>query len=121
MEEHPSKPGAPPRKSFSLTGPSTAFDPQRHAVRADLADVRLADLVFAPHYAAPMACVVSDAAPLHLGPGADSPSLVQLTTGDCFETLDMTGDMAWGIATAAGLVGYVNRAVLTPGLPTSSS
>ena len=44
----------PSRRAFALTGPSVTLDPRTHAVRGDLADVRLAEQVFAPHYAAPL-------------------------------------------------------------------
>ncbi|MDF0752810.1 hypothetical protein NLU14_21530, partial [Marinobacter sp. 71-i] len=46
-------PAGPARKRFSLKGRSVPIDPRVDAVRRDLADVRLADRVFAPHYAAP--------------------------------------------------------------------
>ena len=47
----PPSSGTPPRKAFALTGRSVTLDPRTHPVRADLADVRLAAQVFAPHYA----------------------------------------------------------------------
>lgn len=44
-------------------------------------------------------------------PGGGS-ALAELTIGDAFEVLELSGDQAWGIATAVGLVGYVDRAAL---------
>ena len=87
------------------------LDPRTHAVRGDLADVRLARQVFAPHYAAAMPCValrvtiVTDRA----DGGA---TVAELASGDRFEVLELAGDHAWGIATAAGLVGYCDRHAL---------
>jgi hypothetical protein len=87
------------------------LDPRTHAVRGDLADVRLAEHVFAPHYAAPLLATASTAATLFAGRGQVEP-LVQLAPGDAFEVLELAGDHAWGVAPASGLVGYVDRTAL---------
>jgi hypothetical protein len=76
-------------------------------VRRDLADVRLADRVFAPHYAAPMPRTLSVPADLRLSAAADSEVLAKLAAGDVFEVLELAGSHAWGVAPAAGLVGYI--------------
>jgi hypothetical protein len=81
-------------------------------VRGDLADVRLADQVFAPHSAAPIACLLNRAAPLRAEREEQSQSLAQLAAGDPFETLELAGDNAWGVAPSLGLVGYVDRTAL---------
>lgn len=86
------------------------LDPRTHAVRGDLADVRLADRVFAPHYAMAMGCRVVRATAL-----LDAPSgqpLLDLAVGDTFELLELAGDHAWGTAQPAGLVGYCDRIAL---------
>ncbi len=83
-------------------------------MRPDLADVRLADRVFAPHYAAPLHRTVTVATPLLAGRGAESEMLVRLEPGEAFELLDVTGAAAWGIATARQLVGYVEPGALGP-------
>lgn len=88
------------------------LDPLRHAVRPDLADVRLADRVFAPHYAAPVARVIARDTGLRLGRAAGSPVLATLSAGSGFELLDVLGSDAWGIAAAGPTVGYVDLAVL---------
>lgn len=88
------------------------LDPTRHAVRGDLADVRLADQVFAPHYAAPLSRTVAAAAPMHATRAANSDVLATLSPGDLFELLDVTGELAWGVAPATGLVGYVRADAL---------
>jgi hypothetical protein len=97
---------------LSLTGRSARIDPRVDAVRRDLADVRLADRVFAPHYAAPMPRRLAAAAALRSSRAADSDVLTQLKVGELFEVLELAGDSAWGIAPGAGLVGYVDVAAL---------
>lgn len=87
-----------------------ALDPRTHAVRGDLADVRLADRVFAPHYALAMPCVAARAVALEEHPGGDR--LGEIAPGGRFEMLELAGDHAWGIATASGLVGYCDRTAL---------
>lgn len=97
------------RKSFSLGGPSVVIDPLTQAVRRDLADIRLADLVFAPHYASPLPMVVNQPATLRAIADAAAPSIAELPAGSAFEALDFAGGSAWGIAVGLGLVGYVDR------------
>jgi hypothetical protein len=82
------------------------------AVRRDLADVRLADRVFAPHYAAPMPRQLAASAQLRSGAPADSDVLASLAAGDVFEVLELAGSHAWGVAPAAGLVGYIPASAL---------
>jgi hypothetical protein len=95
------------RPSFALTGRSTALDPRIHAVRGDLADIRLAEQVFAPHYVRAVPKRVARAAALRGGRGADAPVLAELADGEPFELLDVTGGIAWGIAPTHDRVGYV--------------
>ena len=83
------------------------------AVRRDLADVRLADRVFAPHYAAPMPRNLIAPAELRLSAARDSEVLVSLAAGDVFEVLEFAGNHAWGVAPKAGLVGYIAASALT--------
>jgi hypothetical protein len=71
------------RQSFALTGRSVDLDLRTHAVRRDIADIRLAEHVFAPHYAVPMIRLVARTATLR------------------------AGSSAWGVAQPHGLVGYV--------------
>lgn len=118
MEHPPGGPSpipasAPSRKRFALTGRSRAFDPATTAVRRDIADVRLADRVFAPHYAAHVACPLHTPAPISAT--RDGDPAAQLAAGDIVEVLELTADHAWGVAQASGLVGYVPRAALAGG------
>ena len=93
---------------------SVLLDPRTHAVRPDLADVRLADRVFAPHYAAPVRRVVAQSAMLRAARDRASPVLATLEAGSRFELLDILGDDAWGIALglSEAVVGYLDSGVL---------
>jgi hypothetical protein len=82
------------------------------AVRRDLADVRLADRVFAPHYAAPMPRTLAAPAELRSEAPVDSEVLANLNAGDPFEVLELAGNHAWGVAPALGVVGYIPAAAL---------
>ena len=86
------------------------LDPATHAVRSDLADVRLADRVFAPHYVQALSRRVIRAAALR--EARNGGGTVDLTPGEAFELLDVTGGIAWGIAPAHGRVGYVEADAL---------
>lgn len=108
---HPA-PAAPPRKSFALTGRSVPIDPRHNAVRPDLADIRLAEYVFAPHYAAPMPCTVTRAVVLHAGPSPASEALAELQFGETFECLEVLREVAWGVSPDRRLAGYVDRDAL---------
>jgi hypothetical protein len=108
---HPG-PAAPPRRSFALTGHSVAIDPRHNAVRPDLADIRLAEYVFAPHYAAPMPCVVTRAVVLHVSSSPDSEALAELHPGEAFECLEVLREVAWGVVPDRRLAGYVGRDAL---------
>ncbi|HEX8554660.1 MAG TPA: SH3 domain-containing protein [Sphingomonas sp.] len=102
----------PRRKGFALTGPSVRLDPATHAVRADLADVRLAEFVFAPHYAAPVEHRLTSAAPLRQARAAASAVVVTLAEGDSFEVLDLVAGQAWGVAPDCGCVGWIDGSAL---------
>jgi hypothetical protein len=81
-------------------------------VRGDLADIRLAEYVFAPHYAAPMPCTVTRAAPLHLTAEPSSEVLAELGEGETFEVLEVLRQVAWGVSPDRRLAGYVARDAL---------
>lgn len=101
-----------PRRRFALTGRTVRLDPRSQAVRSDLADVRLAEFVFAPHYAAPLVQRTACATALRAARDARSERLADLPPGASFEVLEIAGDSAWGVAPGAALVGYVDRAAL---------
>ena len=81
-------------------------------MRRDLADIRLAERVFAPHYAAPLPRPLIAPVALRAAPAADSEVLAQLESGDVFEVLELSGSNAWGVAVGKKLVGYVDAAAL---------
>jgi hypothetical protein len=86
-------------------------------VRGDLADVRLADRVFAPHYAAPMPRLLSADVALRAARIGDSDVIAQLRAGDIFEVLELSGGSAWGTAPSAGLVGYIDATAVSDSAP----
>jgi len=111
---HPA-PAEPPRRTFSLRGRSVAIDPRHNAVRPDLADIRLAEYVFAPHYAAPLPCVVTRTVTLHAESSPSSEALAELNPGESFEVLEVLREVAWGVSPDRRLAGYVNRTALDLG------
>jgi len=86
------------------------------AVRGDLADVRLADRVFAPHYAAPMPAVAIRAVSVFADRNLADP-IADLAEGASFDVLELAGNHAWGIVTGSGPVGYVDRTALDKAAP----
>ncbi|PTS76485.1 hypothetical protein DBR17_14665 [Sphingomonas sp. HMWF008] len=94
-------------------GASVPLDPLHNAVRPDLADVRLADRVFAPHYAASVPRIVVAATPLRQGSDMASNALAELVVGDVFEVLEFAKGRAWGRAPGHDLVGYVDADALS--------
>ena len=84
-----------------------------HAVRPDVADIALADLVFAPHYAKAMPrTVIAASAMLRTKPSEDSPAGSQLLMGEMFHVLDATAGWAWGYCGRDHYVGYVRLEAL---------
>ena len=76
-----------------------------------MADVRLAEQVFAPHYAQAVTCIVRLATPLTDKASGGEP-VSALAVGDRFELLELAGGHAWGVAPGPGLVGYCDRMAL---------
>ena len=74
--------------------------------------MRLADRVFAPHYAAPLPRALAVTTVLREAAGRNSESLTTLERGEVFEVLELAGENAWGKASAQGLVGYIDAAAL---------
>ncbi len=81
-------------------------------MRRDLADVRLADRVFAPHYAAHLAFVATRATALRLTRDLDGEIVGMLEPGDRFEVLELSAGLAWGSAPRLQLVGYADASDL---------
>ncbi len=100
-----------PRSSFRLTGHSTTIDRRRHALRDDLADVALAGMTFAPHYAEAVLreCAVPFSA-MYKKPGGEQSS--ELLAGELFGLLDISGGWAWGYSIHDHYVGYIKADAL---------
>jgi cell wall-associated NlpC family hydrolase len=82
-------------------------------VRGDLADVRLADRVFAPHYAAAILCSAVEASPILDSRQSGGNVLSEILPGEGFEMLELATDFAWGICLGDGSVGFVARGALS--------
>jgi hypothetical protein len=85
-----------------------------------LADIGLADRVFAPHYARPLprACG-SHATMVWPRPSADAKAVSELLPGELFAVLEYAGGWAWGFCALDHVVGYVEAIALTdPAEPT---
>lgn len=112
---HQAPPSASPRtrKRFALTGRSHSVDPRVEAARGDLADVRLADRVFAPHYAAAVQRSATRRAPILAAHGGAPIS--EILPGETFDVLELSHGYAWGVAGVDGTVGFVEMNAL--GMP----
>ncbi len=83
------------------------LDSRVDAVRRDLADIRLAERVFAPHYAVPVRRTVGRTTPIleTIGGAVLSQSL----PGEPFDVLEFTSTHGWGRSPIDGTVGFVAR------------
>ncbi len=105
------KVAAPPRRQFRLIGPSVSLEPGRFAVRRDLAEIAVADRIFAQHYANPMPHRLQRDAVVFRRPEIGADARGRLSAGDMFYVLDLGAVWAWGRG-EVGPVGYVEVAVL---------
>lgn len=105
----------PRPEGFRLEGPSRRPDPRTHAYRPDIADIALAGVLFAPHYARAEACrVTADAVTVHALPSHDARAISQLVHGEGFDMVDEAGGWAWGRCAHDDYVGYVRADTLGP-------
>ncbi len=105
------------RARFSLNGRSVKLDRRLNAVRGDLADVNLAGILFAPHYAKAQAMhCIAPSAFLREKANASATAVSQLLFGEDFHVLDVTGDWAWGYCDHDDYVGYIERNALSHGV-----
>lgn len=99
---------------FRLAGPSLPLDPRLHAFRRDLADIRLAGQVIAPHYASPVVRAGgAQHIPIRTDASQDAAILSELLPGESFAVLEYAGGWAWGYCVTNPLVGYVEAIELT--------
>jgi cell wall-associated NlpC family hydrolase len=107
--------GTPRPEGFRLEGPSRRPDPRTHAYRPDIADITLAGVLFAPHYARAENCrCIADAATLRPQPSPDAPAISQLVHGEGFALIDKAGGWAWGRCLHDDYVGYLRADALGP-------
>ena len=101
------------RATFTLSGHSLVGDPRTTPIRGDLADIKLAGKLFAPHYAVPMIkkCIMP-AVTLHDGPHESDTGISRLLHGEEFAVLDVAGDWAWGYGVHDDYLGYVRFSAL---------
>ena len=96
------------------------LDPRLNAWRKDIADIDLADRLFAPHYAEALtrACGVIPAM-VRSEPSDDAEAVSQLLPGEEFAVLDISGGWAWGYCRLDHRVGYVEAIELAAPLETT--
>lgn len=82
-----------------------------------MADIALADRVFAPHYARPLdhACTAATVA-IRAAPTQDAVATSELLRGEVFAAVDCSSGWAWGYGRHDGYVGYVPIAALGPAI-----
>ena len=91
-----------------------------HAVRRDIADIALAEWIFAPHYArADHQTLASLSAMLLTRPSHSAEASSQLLHGEGFAVLDISGGWAWGYCAHDHYVGYLPTEALKPRQDTS--
>lgn len=100
------------RKRIGLAGRSQAFDARIDAARGDLADLRLADHLFAPHYAAAVVRTATARTPILEIHGGSTVS--EVLQGEDFEVLEFSQGHAWGMGAVDGAVGFVSCYALGP-------
>ena len=102
-----------PQSELTLSGPSQKLDTAHWPVRGDLAHIRLAGLVFVPHYSVPMERnVVPGGAKLFAASDEEAEVREVLSGGTLFNVLDMSGGWAWGQVGEDGFVGYLTLVAL---------
>jgi NlpC/P60 family/Bacterial dipeptidyl-peptidase Sh3 domain len=103
----------PPRPTYSLSGHSIEGDKRTTPIRGDLADIKLAGKLFAPHYAVPMLRTgIAPVTEIHAEPHATSMPVSALMHGEEFAVLDIAGDWAWGYCLHDDYLGYLRVAEL---------
>lgn len=101
------------RPIYTLRGHSLVGDKRTTPIRGDLADIRLAGKLFAPHYAVPMLRTgIAPVTAIHAEAHATSMPVSALMHGEEFAVLDVAGEWAWGYCLHDNYLGYVRFAEL---------
>jgi cell wall-associated NlpC family hydrolase len=109
------RPRAPVTSQSRLSGPSIPLDRRVNAIRSDLADIRLADRVVAPHFSAGVETVGAvREAPLRSSPDRSAVVVSTLLYGETFTVFERTPDWAWGQCETDGYVGWIAAPALIP-------
>ena len=106
---------APPkqRATYRLSGHSIEGDKRTTPIRGDLADIKLAGKLFAPHYAVPMLRTgIAPVTEIHAEPHLSSMPVSALMHGEEFAVLDVAGEWAWGYCLHDDYLGYLRFADL---------
>jgi NlpC/P60 family/Bacterial dipeptidyl-peptidase Sh3 domain len=107
-------PSSPPqRQTYRLSGHSIEGDRRTTPIRGDLADIKLAGKLFAPHYAVPMLRTgIAPVTEIHAEAHATSMPVSALMHGEEFAVLDIAGEWAWGYCLHDEYLGYLRFAEL---------
>lgn len=101
------------RQRYKLSGHSLVGDPRTTPIRGDLADMKLAGKLFAPHYAVPILRTgIAPVTEIHAEPHASSMPVSALMHGEEFAVLDVAGEWAWGYCLHDNYLGYLRFAEL---------
>jgi hypothetical protein len=103
----------PVRARYSLSGHSYVGDPRTTPIRGDLADIKLAGKLFAPHYAIPVIRTgIAPVTEIFEQPDVLSQPVSALMHGEEFAVLDIAGEWAWGYCLHDDYLGYLKFAGL---------
>jgi hypothetical protein len=72
-----------------------------------VAEIGVADRIFAQHYVAPLALTLKSPAKVYAWPSTQSEIVASLASGEIFHLVDLGHDWAWGRGDALGSVGYL--------------
>lgn len=101
------------RAIYRLSGHSIEGDKRTTPIRGDLADIKLAGKLFAPHYAVPMLRTgIAPVTEIHSEPHLSSMPVSALMHGEEFAVLDVAGEWAWGYCLHDDYLGYLRFADL---------
>lgn len=101
------------RATYRLSGHSIEGDKRTTPIRGDLADIKLAGKLFAPHYAVPMLRTgIAPVTEIHAEPHLSSMPVSALMHGEEFAVLDVAGEWAWGYCLHDDYLGYLRFADL---------
>jgi cell wall-associated NlpC family hydrolase len=89
------------------------LDSRVDAARRDLADIRLAQHVFAPHYALAVPRTAGRSTPILARAGARESVLSEVLAGEPFDALEISGNHIWGASPIDGSVGFVEADAFT--------